>query len=88
VKGATPYIAAGAMLVGAILANHYTVAHRVDGNTGLPVPTKSGDHRSVVIYEDGSGVQYSPNGQELRTFDEGTFVWECSTMGNRICGPK
>lgn len=42
--------------------------------------------QDVVIYEDGSGVQYDGD-QEVKTFPEGTFVWNCHTMGNRICGP-
>lgn len=39
----------------------------------------------VVIYEDGSGVQYDGN-TEVRTFPADTFVWDCHTMGNRVCG--
>lgn len=40
---------------------------------------------AVVVYEDGSGVQYAGD-TEVRTFPEGTFVWDCRRMGNRICG--
>lgn len=40
----------------------------------------------VEIFEDGSGVQWL-EGERLRVFDEGTFVWDCSRMGNRQCGP-
>lgn len=43
-------------------------------------------HRpNVVVYEDGSGVQYIGD-MEVRTFPEGTFVWDCHRMGNRRCG--
>jgi hypothetical protein len=44
-------------------------------------------HPAVEVYEDGSGVQYTPDGREIRTFPEGTFAWDCTTMGNQICGP-
>lgn len=40
----------------------------------------------VETYEDGSGVQYV-NGMEVRTFPSDTFVWDCTAMGNRTCGP-
>lgn len=39
----------------------------------------------VVVYEDGSGVQYQGD-TEVKTFPAGTFVWDCHRMGNRICG--
>jgi hypothetical protein len=39
----------------------------------------------VVIYEDGSGVQYEGD-KEVKTFPADTFVWDCRRMGNRICG--
>ena len=41
----------------------------------------------VEVYEDGSGVQYV-EGREVKTFPEGTFAWDCSAMGNRICGSR
>lgn len=41
----------------------------------------------IVVYEDGSGVQYFGD-KEIRTFREGTFVWNCRTMGNRRCGHR
>lgn len=40
---------------------------------------------TVVIEEDGSGVQYIGD-REVATFPEDTFVWDCHTMGNRTCG--
>lgn len=52
------------------------------GFTGLKEPAP---RPPVVIYEDGSGIQYVGD-REVRTFPEGTFVWDCQTMGNRICG--
>lgn len=39
----------------------------------------------VEFYEDGSGHQLV-NGQIVKTFDEDTFVWDCASHGNRICG--
>lgn len=42
--------------------------------------------QNVVTYEDGSGVQYDGD-REVRTFPADTFVWDCATMGNRVCGP-
>ena len=46
------------------------------------------DRQDIVIYEDGSGVQYAPGtNREIRTFPEDTFAWDCATMGNGICGP-
>jgi hypothetical protein len=39
---------------------------------------------AVVVYEDGAGVQYIGD-QEVRTFPDGTFVWDCSKMGDRSC---
>lgn len=58
----------------------------------LAVVALSGHHHPsrpspppVVIYEDGSGVQYQGD-SEVKTFPEGTFVWNCHRMGNRICG--
>lgn len=41
--------------------------------------------RDLVVYEDGSGVEHLPNGQEV-VYDSGTFVWDCATMGNSVCG--
>lgn len=45
------------------------------------------DGYDVVIYEDGSGVQYDAYDDEVKTFPADTFVWDCTQMGNRICGP-
>lgn len=43
--------------------------------------------QNVVIYEDGSGVQYAPGtDREIRTFPADTFAWDCRTMGNKVCG--
>jgi hypothetical protein len=58
------------MLIGAGLGAHWS--HRPD-------------KPPIVIYEDGSGVQYQGD-IEVKTFPEGTFVWDCHRMGNRVCG--
>jgi hypothetical protein len=68
------------VIAAAIAANWLFGVDKVDGNTGL-----SRDGYDVVIEEDGSGTQYSGD-REVRTFPEGTFAWDCRTMGNRICG--
>ena len=39
----------------------------------------------VEVEEDGSGTQYI-RGERVATFPEGTFEWDCSAMGNRVCG--
>lgn len=41
----------------------------------------------VEVFEDGSGVQVI-KGKVVETFPEGTFAWDCSEMGNRICGKR
>ena len=41
--------------------------------------------QEVQIFEDGSGILWEGTVQVL-TYDEGTFVWDCDTMGNRVCG--
>lgn len=38
---------------------------------------------ALETFEDGSG--YDPISGI--SFPEGTFPWDCATMGNRICGP-
>lgn len=43
------------------------------------------DCTGVATFEDGSGIQYVRD-REVRTFPEGTFVWDCSAQGNRRCG--
>lgn len=40
--------------------------------------------QDIVIEEDGSGTQYSGD-REIRTFPAGTFAWDCTTMGDRLC---
>jgi hypothetical protein len=42
------------------------------------------EKQNVVIEEDGSGTQYFGD-KEVRTFPEGTFLWDCVTMGNKVC---
>lgn len=46
----------------------------------MPSPPRS----HVVVFEDGSGVQYV-NGRHALSFDEDTFVWDCRYMGNKVC---
>ena len=43
--------------------------------TFMPVPP------GVTVFEDGSG-----RGQDGTVYDEGTFAWDCATMGNKVCG--
>ncbi len=40
----------------------------------------------VRLHEDGSGDQLI-NGTTVRRFPAGTFAWDCSVMGNGLCGP-
>lgn len=56
----------------------------------LPIPADRGDTvpkgTTIDFWEDGSGVKYDADGNEIATYPEGTFPWDCRTMGNRICG--
>lgn len=56
----------------------------IESPTGREAP----DGYDVEIYEDGSGVQYDAYGQEVRTFPADTFWWDCTHMGNGICGTQ
>lgn len=38
----------------------------------------------VEVFEDGSGILHL-DGEQI-VLEDGTFAWDCTTMGNRICG--
>lgn len=59
----------------------FVAALLVTGQT----PVQRHNSGDIVVEEDGSGVQYHGD-TEVRTFPEDTFVWDCTTMGNRRCG--
>lgn len=67
------------VIILAIAANWLLGVDKVDGDTGDPAG------QNVVIYDDGSGVQYFGD-TEVRTFPADTFAWDCAAMGNRQCG--
>lgn len=67
-----PATALGAAWLAVLLVAHAKVDD--PGATRLQVEKPPG----VTIYEDGSGSDGSP---------EGTYRWDCRTMGNRVCGP-
>jgi hypothetical protein len=41
----------------------------------------------IDAYEDGSGVLYDLDDNELWTFDSDFLPWDCTDNGNSICGP-
>ena len=47
--------------------------------------TEAPSRTTVERFEDGSGVE-TRDGRVVRTFDAGTFPWDCTTQGNRECG--
>ena len=49
-----------------------------------------GAPRKIEVFEDGSGVLQYVEGTDWheRTFPADTFTWDCSTMGNKVCGPE
>lgn len=53
--------------------------------TEAPEDTLPKGHH-IDFWEDGSGVRYDAHWNEVATYPEGTFHWDCTTMGNRICG--
>lgn len=59
------------------------------GHVTVPPIVHEVDPPSTFLdtYEDGSGVLYDADDNEIATYPEGTFPWDCRTMGNRICGP-
>ena len=66
----------GAALVLALTASAVYLAGTVATDTPSDViPARQETCKGVEIYEDGSGVQYDRECQEIRTFPNGTFVW-------------
>lgn len=76
-------LTAGALI--ALAGTQVMPAHSGE-NTPIHYIRTDTDGYSVDIYEDGSGVQYNPDGNEVRTFPARTFYWNCHEAGDLLCG--